>query len=184
MIAHDPILASWAAFYTVTGSSAAALTGLTFVVITLVGSVVDENQPSPDGLSVFTTPTVVHFGSALLVSALFCAPWTNLAGPAAILVVVGLVGLGYVGRAALLSRAMKSYTPDVEDWVWYTIVPFVAYAAMTIAGIALSHLGDSMLFLAAASVTLLLLIGIRNSWDVVTYLAISGRADNNDEAKT
>src|SRR5215472_6018615 len=87
-------LVAWASFYTIVGSSAAALTGLMFVVVTLL----PETGGSATGESIdaFGTPTVVHFCMALLVSAILCAPWPSMAGVGLAVAVVGVAGLGYV----------------------------------------------------------------------------------------
>lgn len=66
-----PLLAGWANFYVIIGSSAGALTGLQFVVMTLIAEL-----PTPgttQDVRAFGTPTVVHFGTALLVSAIMSA---------------------------------------------------------------------------------------------------------------
>jgi hypothetical protein len=55
-------LAGWENFYVIVGSSAGALIGLQFVVITLGG-----DTPIAHGLAqasgAFVTPTIVHFGA-------------------------------------------------------------------------------------------------------------------------
>ena len=58
-------LAGWADFYVVTGTAAATLTGLMFMVVTLVAG--RSERPSFDGAGVYSTPTVVHFGVTLQV---------------------------------------------------------------------------------------------------------------------
>src|ERR1700736_2928532 len=90
------VLAPWSNFYIMTGSAAGGLTGLMFVVITLLTGA--EHLPTirRDGLSTFSTPTVVHFGAALLVSAILSAPWHSLVPPAALLGIAGLYGVVYV----------------------------------------------------------------------------------------
>jgi hypothetical protein len=60
-------LAGWANFYVIIGSSAGALTGLQFVVITLIAQA--RRPASRQDLRAFGTPAVVHFCAALLVSA-------------------------------------------------------------------------------------------------------------------
>jgi len=71
-------LATWQNFYVIIGSAAATLTGLLFVVITLIAQVrVRASSPS-DGIAVFSTPNVFHFGAALLVAAILSAPWQAL----------------------------------------------------------------------------------------------------------
>ena len=57
---------------TMTGSSAAALTGLMFVVITLVTGQ-DHTGSRDEGINTFSTPTVMHFCAALLISAILSA---------------------------------------------------------------------------------------------------------------
>jgi len=99
-------LARWGNFYLITGTAAAALTGLQFVVQTLLAS--DRLRPVTDndtegGIAAFGTPTVVHFALALLISAVVCAPWAEYGGLRAILGVLGAGALGY--SAVVLRRA-------------------------------------------------------------------------------
>jgi hypothetical protein len=58
-------LAGWENFYVIVGSSAGALIGLQFVVMALIA-----NMPRGPGAAqagnAFATPTVVHFGTVLL----------------------------------------------------------------------------------------------------------------------
>src|SRR5689334_16545216 len=62
-----PELAGWDSFYVIIGSSAAALTGLMFVVIAVSGEVAPA-QDTVAGIRAFSTPTVVHFGAVLLLA--------------------------------------------------------------------------------------------------------------------
>ncbi|MBV8498238.1 MAG: hypothetical protein JO003_03180 [Candidatus Eremiobacteraeota bacterium] len=154
------------------GSSAAALTGLMFVVITLVTRA--EMAARKDGLAIFNTPTVLHFSVALLVSAILCAPWRSLVPPAVIVGVAGLYCVAYVLRVAGLARRLTGYVADTEDWVWYAIIPMVAFCTMLGGAVALPFATTQALYAIAAASLLLVFIGIRNAWDVVTFLAIKG----------
>jgi hypothetical protein len=71
------------------------------------------------------------------------------------------------------------YRADLEDWIWYTVLPFVAYGVILIGAIALWTLTVKALFAVGGGVVLLLLIGIRNAWDVVTFLATGGPSRGN-----
>jgi hypothetical protein len=168
------ILGGWSNFMVMIGSSSAALTGLTFVVTTLIRG---ENATA-EGVGTFTTPTVMHFASVLLIAATLLAPWhvlTHVAIPTAL---IGFCGIAYVGQVAQRVRRLSSYTPDTEDWIWFTIAPVVAYVAVFAGGIALALIPFTALFVVAAGAVLLLFVGIRNAWDVTTYIAISrGRPD-------
>jgi hypothetical protein len=95
------LLSAWSNFYVITGSSAAALTGLMFVVITLGAG--GRSQTSHEGIATFSTPTVVHFGAALLISALLSVPWHSLAHAAVVLGAAGLYGVAYTARSLLLA---------------------------------------------------------------------------------
>jgi len=171
--AASPFLGPWSSFFGMGASAAATLTGLMFVVITLVtGS--ERILKNPTGLSAFSTPTVVHFCMALFVSAILVAPWPWLIGPATVLGFAGLFGLVYVLRVMSLTRQLSSYVPDVEDWTWYGVLPFVAYGAILGGAIGLPLVPGEALFALASGVVLLILIGIRNAWDVVTFIAIGG----------
>src|SRR5579864_952395 len=100
-------LAPWSNFYILAGSSAGALTGLMFVVITLVTG--EERRGARDGISTFSTPTVAHFGAALLVSATLSAPWHLLIHPAVILGLAGLSGVAYIAKITLRTRRLTVY---------------------------------------------------------------------------
>lgn len=163
-------LVPWSSFFVVTGSAAAALTGLMFVVITLVTGT-ERRENSQAGISTFSTPTVVHFGTALLVSALLCAPWRSLAYPAVVIAAIGLYGIVYVLRIMHWTRQLSTYVADLEDWIWYTILPFAGYAAISGGAIGLPFDPVQALFALAGGALLLVFVGIRNAWDIVTYIA-------------
>jgi hypothetical protein len=153
----------WSNFYVLTGGAAASLTGLMFVVITLITSE-ERATRSSDGIAAFSTPTVLHFGSALFVSAVMLAPWHSLNGPA---IAVGLLGLGGV---TYLQHRLRTYAPDAEDWTWYTILPFVAYGGLLVAALLLRPHPAEVLFGFAGGTLVLIFIGIHNAWDVVTFI--------------
>ena len=165
------VFTPWANFYVITGSSAAALTGLMFVVVTLVAG--GRSQTSREGFSVFSTPTVVHFCAAFLVSTVMSAPWRSLAQPAIILAIAG--GIGVVYSIRVLYRIRKTqvdYNPDIEDWTWYIVLPALAYLTVAVSAFYILSQATNALFALAGATLLIIFIGIHNAWDVVTYLAI------------
>ena len=163
-------LLPWSSFYVITGSSAAALTGLMFVVITLVAG--DRSRPTSEGIATFSTPTVVHFCGALFVSVLLSAPWRSLTHVAVMLGLAGLAGVAYSLRVTHRTRRLTTYRPGMDDWLWYVVLPLAAYVAVLAAAIALPAVPTEALFALAGGIVLLIFIGIHNAWDVVTYLAI------------
>jgi hypothetical protein len=174
-----PALAGWESFYVIVGSSGAALIGLQFVVIVLITEV--RQKASPETIGAFGTPTVVHFGSALLVSAVMSAPWTTLASIRIVLGLGGLAGIALVARAFRRARRQSGYTPVWEDWLWHMILPFVAYTVLLVAALFLPvHPPGAMFGIGAVALTLLF-IGIHNAWDTVTYIALGAASEKHDE---
>ncbi len=164
------MLTTWQNFYVIIGSSAAALTGLMFVVITLI--VGTRARRSSGTLAAFGTPTVVHFCAALLVAAILSAPWQALWNAGLLLGLSGLGGVTYNVIVVLRARRQADYQLVLEDWLWYTTFPLVSYIAFVVAAILLPVNPAPALFVIAAATLLLLFTGIHNAWDTVTYVAI------------
>ena len=168
------MLSAWNSFYVMMGSSAAALTGLVFIVVTLIRD--QRGRGSEAGMATFTTPTVVHFGCALFTSALMSVPFGSLVPIAIVLGIAGAVGLLYVVRISIRTSRLESYQPDMEDWTWHVGLPLIAYATLVVGAIAMRGAAAQALYAPAVSVVLLIFIGIHNAWDVVTFLA-TGKAE-------
>ncbi|HZO92420.1 MAG TPA: hypothetical protein VFB22_01520 [Candidatus Baltobacteraceae bacterium] len=168
------MLGAWNSFYVMMGTSAAALTGLVFIVITLVNE--QRRSTSEAGLTVFTTPTVVHFSAALLTCAVMTMPFPSLTPVEIVLGLTGLAGLAYVLGVARRASALSTYRPDAEDWAWNVALPAITYAALVFAAFAMHATLRGALFAPGVVVLLLAFIGIHNAWDVVTFLA-TGKAD-------
>ena len=161
----------WTNFYVIVGSAAAALTGLQFVVIALVTDS-REHPASPETINAFGTPTVVHFSTALLASAIMTAPWGSLAQLAVAIGIWGLGGMVYGSIVARRAVHQTTYQPVFEDWIWHVILPLAAYVAAAIAAMSLGRHPESALFVVGAASLLLLFIGIHNAWDTVTYVTV------------
>jgi hypothetical protein len=162
-------LASWESFYVILGSSAAALTGLQFVVIAFITE--NRERPTSETIDAFGTPTIVHFCAALLISAIMSAPWPSMSMVALAAGVSGAAGVVYEIVVALRARRQSVYQPVLEDWLWHVILPVLAYSMLLLGGLVLLRDITSALFMIAATTMLLLFIGIHNAWDTVTYIA-------------
>jgi hypothetical protein len=165
-----PALAGWESFYVIVGSSGAALIGLQFVVIVLIAE--SHIRSTHETIGAFGTPTVMHFAAALLISAIMSAPWSSLGGVRIPLLLVGLAGLTISVNAVRRARSQTGYTPVFEDWLFHTILPLAAYAVLFIASLLLTLHVTGAMFVIAGMALLLLLVGIHNAWDTVTYIAV------------
>jgi hypothetical protein len=164
-------LESWANFYVVVGSSAGALTGLQFVVITLIAQA--GRRGSRDTLTAFGSPNVVHFCAALLVASVLSAPWHTLRQVSLPVTLLGLAGVFYSVEVLRRARRQRDYQPVFEDWLWHNVLPMLAYATMAVSGIVLGWNSTGVLFAIGGATLLLVFIGIHNAWDTVTYVTFA-----------
>jgi hypothetical protein len=84
-------LDGWDNFYVMGGIAVGALIGLQFVVLTLLAE-----RPPTEAAEVgaaFLTPTIVHFGVTLLLSAFLLAPWQTMSILAALLGIIDFSGV-------------------------------------------------------------------------------------------
>jgi hypothetical protein len=167
---HAPsALSAWETFYVIVGSSAAALTGLQFVVIVLAADV--GALGGGPTTAAFATPTIVHFCAVLLVSAILSAPWPSLWSAAVVLGVCGLIGVLYSLRVITQARKQTHYSPVFEDWLFHAVLPILAYTTLVASAVALPRQAPPALFGVAAVSVLLLFVGIHNAWDAATWMA-------------
>jgi hypothetical protein len=178
-----PLLGAWESFYVIVGSASAALTGLMFVVVTLIAERAGTRSVEASGA--FATPTVVHFCAALLIAAILSAPWPALWNAGLFLGMCGLAGVIYSLVIAWRARKQTAYQPVLEDWLWHTIFPFIAYAALLVGAMMLEGNPTPMLFVIGAATVLFLFIGIHNAWDTVTYVAFTdSQSENKNQEQT
>ena len=166
-------LEAWANFHVIVGSSAAALTGLQFVVLTLVAQA--SAMRGAEAISAFGSPNVVHFCAALLVASILSAPWHSTLQAATPVILCGVAGTIYSVTVFRRALRQRGYQPVLEDWIWHTILPMLAYAMLLVAGIVLGPRPHGALFFIAGAELLLVFIGIHNSWDTVVYVMLQQR---------
>ncbi len=175
-----PALDGWENFYVIVGSSAGALIGLQFVVLTLIAGRPIARAEAQAGAA-FTTPSVVHFGVVLLLSAVLSAPWQGIGTVAVLWGLVGLNGIAYTVVVAKRMRSQTAYKPVFEDWLFHVLLPLAAYLVLAVAALAARFNARTALFMVGAAALLLLFIGIHNAWDTVTHLVFvekpGGRED-------
>jgi len=166
----NPRLAAWENYYVIVGGAAAALISVQFVVIALIAN--RRSRVSEETINAFGTPTVVHLGGALVVSAIMCAPFASLVLVSVALALCGLSGLIYVAMVIRRARRQKTYEPVGEDWVWHAVLPSAIYAALTLAALLLDATRRLPPFVIGGAALVLLLVGIHNAWDSVTHHVI------------
>ncbi len=177
-------LAGWQNFYVIVGSSAGALIGLQFVVMALVADLPRTPVQAQAGHA-FATPTIVHFGAVLMLSAALSAPWQSIGGAAVLWGLMGLAGVVYAIIVARRQRLQTTYKPVFEDWLFHAVLPFAAYTTLSLSACAARAYPTECLFGVATAALLLLFIGIHNAWDAVTYhvFVIKPKHDKSEQSR-
>jgi hypothetical protein len=148
-------LKEWENFYVIVGSSAGALIGLQFVVLTLVA----EN-PMARSLATgrtFGAPTIVHFSAVLLLSAIASAPWHDSVTIAIVFGLIGLSGITYSFIVARRLRFADRIQASVRGLAISRSAPTCGAVTLTLSAFALSsHAHGALLGIGAAALLLLL----------------------------
>jgi len=169
-------LAEWNNFYVIVGSAAGALIGLQFVVIALIADRPTARVEAQTA-GAFATPSVIHFGVVLLLSAIVVAPWPGIDILAVLWSLIGLAGIAYAVIVTRRMRRQTAYRPVFEDWLFHALLPFAAYAMLAASAFVAYPSPRPALLLVGIAVLVLLFIGIHNAWDAVTYHIISRKKE-------
>ena len=165
-------LREWHDFYLLGGTASATLIGLMFVAASIGASFITDQHVT--GFRLFVTPTVVHFGAALILCLFVTVPsqtWTSLG---ASLLAGSVGGLGYSSWVSIDMRQWRLNNQEVElaDRLWYALTPVAGYLMVMAAAIALLARRTVGLDLLASALGLLLLLGLRNAWDMMVWMVI------------
>ncbi|HEV2438669.1 MAG TPA: hypothetical protein VGX97_01235 [bacterium] len=171
-------LQEWQNFYMLLGGASATLVGLMFIAISIVSRRASASERAIVQLaySAFLSPTFIHFVYVLVTAAVVLVPTLSESVLGVLLVLAGAGSLGYLLRhLPFVRERYRIGTLDRSDLVWYSMMPAVCYVLYLDAGIGLLRSaagvpsrGQALNALAAASV-LLIVIGVRNAWDLVVF---------------
>ena len=166
----ESLLKDWDNFYVITGSAAAGLTGLTFVVIALSA---EAKRGNLRGLRTFVTPTIVHFGAVLALAAFLSMPHQGVLTLSLGFGAAGFAGLIYIVAIAVsIGRIASEYIPVHEDWIWNVVLPGIVYGALLATAFLIWRRPEASLYGVAAASVLLLFIGVHNAWDVAVWNSV------------
>jgi len=161
-------LQDWRDFYVMIGTASGAIVGASFIVASLASGVKERSL----GLRGFISPTTVHLASVLVGSAILAMPRVH---PWAVALLLGLGGLSGTIYGAVVIARIWGMKLAIEDRLFYALLPVLAYAAMLAASIMIVLQVDDPLYVLASSLVLLLVIGIRNAWDMASFLIMRER---------
>ena len=172
-------LEAWRDFYAFAGAAAATLMGLMFVVVS-VGQRALATEEGSRALRGFFTPIVLFFTTVITVAVLMLIPDTL---PSVLGVLLAAVALtGFVVMIASGVHATWTHSDlGLDDLTWYVILPYVSYAAIGAASLIVWRAPSLGLHIVAGAVLLLLLVGIRNAWDLVVYQIQQGNRERDPD---
>ena len=161
-------LSSWHDFYMLGGTASATMVGLLFVAASVGAGVFSADRRAP--LRVFLSASVVNFSTVLVASLVVLAPVENRTILGGAITACGLAGLAY-GCLAWRDTVRDGLIAaiDLEDRVWYLVMPIIGYLLEAAAGIALILRSHHASVALALSVGLLLVVGIHNAWDITVW---------------
>jgi hypothetical protein len=165
------LLHAWHDFYTLIGTAAATLIGLMFVAASIASSYLTERNKA--GVQTFFTPTVAHFAAVLFICIVLSAPMSSWRALGGLLLGIGASGLGYSTLVWVrMGRRGLTATIDLSDRLCYALAPLACHVLIAISAIMLL-VGDEggLLVLAIGAVTLLL-AGVRNAWDITSWVVM------------
>ena len=157
-------------FYLLAGSAAAVLIGLIFVVVTLM-----QDKPRSQmmyGSRLYMGPTVLQVSFVLVLSAAALTPGIGAREYAVVAAVLALWGLVRGLQSTLDINALKGEDqPHWTDKWFYGVIPIFLF--VTLGEVAWGFWrGEEWAVRGIAVVTTaILLLAIRNEWDLVTWLA-------------
>ena len=165
------MLQPWHDFYALIGAASATLVGLMFVAASLGSGVFTEERQV--GMRTFLSPTVVAFSAVLAISLIGVVPISDRRMLAALPSGMGALGLAYSWRVwRRMAEGGILASIDREDRAWYVMAPACAYGFLLVAGVAIYFAPRAAGLLLACSACLLLLAGIRNAWDMTTWVLL------------
>jgi hypothetical protein len=159
---------TWHDFYILVGTASATLVGLMFVSASIGASVFTERNRH--ALQAFLSPTVVNFAAALFTCIAVMIPSQTWLSLGLLLTAGGVAGLVYAGRVWIQMIIRRRYQVDAVDRFFYATTPLLGYLLVLASGILLLIHKSWSSEVTAAALVVLLLSGIRNAWDMTTWI--------------
>jgi hypothetical protein len=150
------------------------MVGLLFVAVSVGTGVFSIDRPAP--LRVFLSASVVHFGSILAACLIMTAPvpyWLLIG-----LMIASCGGFGLIYSAIAWHGSVRDGMAariDLEDRVWYIVLPILSYLSEALSGIALALDVRPAAATLALSLGGLLVTAIHNAWDITVWTAMRKR---------
>ena len=156
-------LERWHEFYILVGTAGATLLGLLFVAVSLGAGFLTEKRAA--ATRAFFSPVILHFAVVFFVSAVGLVPAHSVTSLAILVGATALIGIG-VSFFTTIQLLRHRWTKYVRDHLAYGVLPAVCYVALLAAAGMIVAESEYALDDLAGVLLLLLLVNIRNAWDL------------------
>ena len=161
------MLADWHEFYALLGGAAGALLSLLFVVASIGASVMSADTAG--GTRTFMSPVAFHYANVLFLGLVALIPAQTWESFGLTLVVAAAGSLAY--SLVILVRVLRNSRADMIDNFSYGAVPAICYTAGLVSSVLILKENAAGLDVLAGAALLLLVINIRNAWDLMLSMA-------------
>jgi hypothetical protein len=159
----------WENFYILIGSASGALIGLLFVVVTLTSNL--DRDRALRGAALFMTPTVVLFTTVLMIGAIATAPGLPIWGDCDLLGAIALAGVIYGLSVVMGFIKGKDMAPHWTDIWCYAVLPAGVFLCLGLVDALIGSAPKLVPYGVAVAAIAMILLGIRNAWDLITWIA-------------
>lgn len=158
-------LEKWRDFYVLVGTAGATLVALLFVAVSLGAGFLTQERTSSMATQAFFSPVVIHFAAVFVISAVSLIPLHYATFYAALIGLCAVAGAAistYISFQLLRNR----WTSYLQDHFGYGLLPLAAYVSILISAWMIAARHKGALDVLALSLLSLLVINIRNAWDL------------------
>jgi len=167
-------LHEWHEFYILVGTAGATLVALLFVAVSLGAGFLTEDRAA--ATRAFFSPVVIHFGAILVISAIALVPSHRSSFFAALIGACALFG-GGVSAFTTVQLLRNRWTDYLQDHLSYGMLPLAGYIALMAAAWMIFTRHEASLDVLAGALLVLLIINIRNAWDLTLSMVRRHGAD-------
>ena len=162
------MLEGWHEFYAVLGTGSAALVALLFVAVSVGASALTPARAS--ATRTFMSPVVFHYTNILFLSLIALIPTQT---PTIFGLIIGIAAAAsFVYSTVIFVMLCRTPMADLADRLAYGLVPFGAYASGLVSSyLLLTQSVAAGLDVLAGAALLLLVVNIRNAWDLMLAMA-------------
>ncbi len=161
------MLAEWHEFYALLGGAAAALLSLLFVVASIGAS--GMTPESAGATRTFMSPVAFHYANVLFLGLVALIPvqtWESFG------LTLGVAAVAsFIYSIVILVRVLRDSRADMIDNMAYGAVPVVCYATGIVSSFLILKESAAGLNVLAGAALLLLIVNIRNAWDLMLSMA-------------